>query len=99
PIIASHIKQAIRHHGARLIVADPKRVDMAEHAELYMAHRPGTDVMLLNGVMQQIIKNGWYDQEYIEERVDGFDTLLQEVMSPAYNLDKVELVTGVKAED
>lgn len=99
PIIASHIKQAIRHHDARLIVADPKRVDMAEHAELYMAHRPGTDVMLLNGVMQQIIKNGWYDQEYIEERVDGFDTLLQEVMSPAYNLDKVELVTGVKAED
>ncbi|WP_045463133.1 formate dehydrogenase subunit alpha [Vibrio hyugaensis] len=99
PIIASHIKQASRHHGARLIVADPKRVDMAEHAELYMAHRPGTDVMLLNGVMQQIIKNGWYDQEYIEERVDGFDTLLQEVMSPAYNLDKVELVTGVKAED
>ncbi|MCS0140131.1 formate dehydrogenase subunit alpha [Vibrio alginolyticus] len=99
PIIASHIKQAIRHHGARLIVADPKRVDMAEHAELYMAHRPGTDVMLLNGVMQQIIKNGWYDQEYIEERVDGFDTLLREVMSPAYNLDKVELVTGVKAED
>ncbi|MDW1982482.1 molybdopterin oxidoreductase family protein, partial [Vibrio sp. Vb0304] len=99
PIIASHIKQAIRHHGARLIVADPKRVDMAEHAELYLAHRPGTDVMLLNGVMQQIIKNGWYDQEYIEERVDGFDTLLQEVMSPAYNLDKVELVTGVKADD
>ncbi|MCV5216055.1 molybdopterin-dependent oxidoreductase, partial [Escherichia coli] len=36
PIIASHIKQAIRHHGARLIVADPKRVDMAEHAELYL---------------------------------------------------------------
>ncbi len=99
PIIASHIKQAIRHHGARLIVADPKRVDMVDHAELYLAHRPGTDVMLLNGVMQQIIKNGWYDQEYIEERVDGFDTFLQEVMSPAYALDKVELVTGVSADD
>ncbi len=81
------------------MVADPKRVDIVEHAELYLAHRPGTDVMLLNGVMQLIIKNGWFDQEYIEERVDGFDTLLQEVMSPAYNLDKVELVTGVKADD
>ncbi|PMK00596.1 formate dehydrogenase subunit alpha [Vibrio sp. 10N.261.55.A7] len=99
PIIGSHIKQAVRHHGARLIVADPKRIDIADHAELYLAHRPGTDVMLLNGVMQQIIKHGWYDQEYIEERVDGFDTLLQEVMSPNYSLDKVELVTGVKAED
>lgn len=99
PIIGSHIKQAVRHHGARLIVADPKRIDIADHAELYLAHRPGTDVMLLNGVMQQIIINGWYDQEYIEDRVDGFDTLLQEVMSPNYALDKVELVTGVKAED
>ncbi|MGY3572616.1 formate dehydrogenase subunit alpha [Vibrio paucivorans] len=99
PIIGSHIKQAVRHNGARLIVADPKRIDIADHAELYLAHRPGTDVMLLNGVMQQIIKHGWYDQEYIEDRVDGFDTLLQEVMSPNYALDKVELVTGVKADD
>ncbi|MFA0193231.1 formate dehydrogenase subunit alpha [Vibrio artabrorum] len=99
PIIGSHIKQAVRHGGARLIVADPKRIDIADHAELYLAHRPGTDVMLINGVMQQIIKHGWYDQDYIEDRVDGFDTLLQEVMSPSYSLDKVELVTGVKAED
>ncbi|WP_210473294.1 formate dehydrogenase subunit alpha [Vibrio crassostreae] len=99
PIIGSHIKQAVRHGGARLIVADPKRIDIADHAELYLAHRPGTDVMLINGVMQQIIKHGWYDQEYIEDRVDGFDTLLQEVMSPSYSLEKVELVTGVKAED
>lgn len=99
PIIGSHIKQAVRHGGARLVVADPKRIDIADHAELYLAHRPGTDVMLLNGVMQQIIKHGWYDQEYIDERVDGFDTLLQEVMSPSYSLEKVELVTGVKAED
>lgn len=99
PVIASHIKQAVRHHGARLIVADPKRIAMADHAELYLAHRPGTDVMLINGVMQQIIKNSWYDSEYIEERVDGFDTMLQLVMSPAYALDKVELVTGVKADD
>ncbi len=99
PVIASHIKRAIRHHGARLIVADPKRISMADHAELYLAHRPGTDVMLINGVMQQIIKNGWYDHDYIEERVDGFDTMLQEVMSPAYAPDKVELVTGVKASD
>ncbi|CAH7211364.1 Formate dehydrogenase-O, major subunit [Vibrio chagasii] len=99
PIIGSHIKQAVRHNGARLIVADPKRIDIADHAELYLAHRPGTDVMLINGVMQQIIKHGWYDQEYIDDRVDGFDTLLQEVMSPSYSLYKVELVTGVKAED
>ncbi|HIF9200116.1 TPA: formate dehydrogenase subunit alpha [Photobacterium damselae] len=99
PIIGSHIKQAVRHHGARLIVADPKKVDIVAHAELYVAQRPGTDVMLLNGIMQQIIKNNWHDQAYIDERVEGFDALKAEVMQEAYSLEKVELVTGVKASD
>jgi len=99
PIIASHIKQAIRHGKARLIVADPKRIDIADHAELYVAHRPGTDVMLMNGIMQQIIKNGWHDQAYITARTEGFTALKTEVMSDNYAPDKVELITGVKAQD
>ena len=99
PIIASHIKQAIRHGNARLIVADPKRIDIADHAQLYVAHRPGTDVMLINGIMQQIIKNGWHDKAYIDERTEGFNALAAEVMSDNYAPDKVELITGVKAQN
>lgn len=98
PIIASHLKQAVKK-GARLIVADPKRIGMADVATLHVQQRPGTDVMLLNGIMQQIIQNNWYDEVYIRERVDGFDDLMMEVMSDAYLPEKVELVTGVKAED
>ncbi|WP_165313381.1 formate dehydrogenase subunit alpha [Vibrio ziniensis] len=98
PIIASHLKQAVSR-GAKLIVADPKRIGMADVATLHIQQRPGTDVMLLNGVMQQIIQNAWYDKEYIRERVDGFDDLVMEVMSDAYLPEKVELVTGVKAQD
>ncbi|EKO3408208.1 formate dehydrogenase subunit alpha [Vibrio fluvialis] len=98
PIIASHLKQAIQH-GARLIVADPKRIEMADHATLYVAQRPGTDVMLLNGIMQQIIIHAWYDETYLRQRVDGFDELIMEVMSDRYLPEKVELVTGVKAAD
>ncbi len=99
PIIASHIKQAVRHGNARLIVADPKRIDIADHAQLYVAHRPGTDVMLMNGIMQQIIKNDWHDQAYINDRTEGFAALKAEVMSDSYAPDKVELITGVKAQD
>ncbi|MGF1716539.1 formate dehydrogenase subunit alpha [Photobacterium chitinilyticum] len=99
PIIASHIKQAIRQGTARLIVADPKRIDIAEHAKLYVAHRPGTDVMLINGIMQQIIKNGWHDEQYIAERVEGFEALKAEVMRDEYAPDKIELITGVRAND
>ncbi|MGF1723474.1 formate dehydrogenase subunit alpha [Photobacterium nomapromontoriensis] len=99
PIIASHIKQTLRNGKARLVVADPKKVDIADHAQLYVAHRPGTDVMLLNGIMQQIITNGWHDEQYIADRVDGFEELKAEVMNDAYAPDKVELVTGVKQAD
>ncbi|GAL03162.1 NAD-dependent formate dehydrogenase alpha subunit [Photobacterium aphoticum] len=99
PIIASHIKQALRAGKARLVVADPKHVEIADHASLYVAHRPGTDVMLLNGIMQQIIKNGWQDEAYIAERVTGFDVLKDEVMREDYSPANVELITGVKPAD
>ncbi|MDN3682894.1 formate dehydrogenase subunit alpha [Vibrio tapetis subsp. quintayensis] len=99
PIIASHLKQAIKHGGARLIVADPKRIDMADHAQLYVAQRPGTDVMLLNGIMHQILKNGWQDQSYIERRTEGFDEVTAELLKEDYSAEKVELITGVAADD
>ncbi|MFM5429885.1 formate dehydrogenase subunit alpha [Aeromonas veronii] len=98
PIIGSHIKRAVTTGKARLVVADPKRIEMADHASLYLAHRPGTDVMLLNGLMQQIIQHDWHDKAYIAARVEGFEALQAEVLSPAYAPDKVALVTGVPAE-
>ena len=98
PVIASHIKRAVKQ-GAKLIVIDPKRIKMADYATLYVAQRPGTDVMLLNGIMQQIITHAWYDNDYLKQRVDGFEALLMEVMSDHYLPEKVELITGVSAQD
>ncbi len=99
PIIGSHIKQAIRHHGARLIVADPKKIKIADDALLYVAQRPGTDVMLLNGIMHQIIINGWQDESFIAEKCEGFEELRDEVSDQKYSAENVELITGVKAKD
>jgi len=99
PIIASKIKQAIRDHGARLVVADPKRVDISDHAELYICHKPGTDVMLINAMMQQIIKHNWHDKAYLKARVDGFDELYTEIMKEQYSLENAQLITGVDAAD
>ncbi|MCE9677761.1 formate dehydrogenase subunit alpha [Shewanella sp. AS1] len=99
PIIASKIKQAIKQHGARLVVVDPKRVSIADSAQLYLCQRPGTDVMLLNAVMQQIIINEWHDLDYIQARVDGFDALYDEVMKPDYSLENATIITGIAAED
>ncbi|MGL5708775.1 MAG: molybdopterin oxidoreductase family protein, partial [Aeromonas sp.] len=97
PVIGSRIKQVVRSGKARLVVADPKRIGMADHASLYVAQRPGTDVMLLNGIMQQIIRHDWHDKGYIAERVEGFEALKAEVLSPDYAPDKVALITGVPA--
>ncbi|GIU45638.1 formate dehydrogenase subunit alpha [Shewanella colwelliana] len=99
PIIASKIKQAVHQHGARLVVADPKKVTIADDAELYICQRPGTDVMLLNAIMQQIISNDWHDLDYITNRVDGYSELYDEVMKDDYQLANAELITGVKQAD
>ena len=99
PIIASHIKLALQNHGARLIVADPKKVSIADKAQLYVAQRPGTDVMLLNAIMQQIIKNDWHDLDYIQQRVEGFSQLFDEVMSDDYSPENTALICGVSAAD
>ncbi len=98
PIIASHIKQAITDHGARLMVADPKKVAIADSAELYVAQKPGSDVMLLNAIMQQILINGWHKPDYIAERTQGFDELKAELMKSDYSLDNAERITGISAE-
>lgn len=99
PIIASKIKQAVALHGARLMVADPKRVAIADSAQLYVAHRPGTDVMLLNAIMAEIIRNDWQDKSYIAARTEGVDALYAELAKADYSLENAALITGVTAED
>ncbi len=97
PIIASRIKQAVKQGKSRLLVADPRRIDMADHAELVIQQRSGTDVMLINAVMQQILLNGWQDEAFIAERTQGIDALHQEVMREEYRLENAAAVTGVPA--
>ncbi|SHG82106.1 formate dehydrogenase subunit alpha [Ferrimonas marina] len=98
PIIASRLKQVVSQGSARLVVIDPRQIDMANHAELYVAQRPGTDVMLLNGLMRLILENGWQDQHYIDQRTEDFDQLQAELMRDEYQLDNVAAVTGVDTE-
>ncbi|MDO6679172.1 formate dehydrogenase subunit alpha [Shewanella sp. 4_MG-2023] len=99
PIIASRIKQAIRSHGARLIVADPKRVSIADDACLYVAQKPGSDVVLLNAIMAEIIRHDWHDKDYINAHTQGFDAVMQEVLKPEYQLQNATKICGVSAED
>jgi formate dehydrogenase alpha subunit len=96
PIAALHLKQALRH-GATLIVADPRKVDMAQRADFHLQLRPGTNVALLNGLMHVIIAEGLADEEFIAERTENYEAL--RLALDAYTPAVVEQITGVPAAD
>jgi formate dehydrogenase alpha subunit len=95
PIAAKWIFRA-KANGAKLIVADPRHIQMAELAQIAVQQNLGTDVALINGLMHIIIKEGWHDQEYIDERTEGFAELAAKVEE--YPPDKVAEITGIPVE-
>jgi formate dehydrogenase alpha subunit len=97
PVIGTKLRKAVRRRGAVLIAADPRRIDLTEFATLHLQQRPGTDIALLNGIMNILISEELYDREFVEARTEGFDDLRE--MVEKYTPKKVESITGVPAED
>lgn len=97
PVIGSKIKQAIRQHGAKLIVAEPRKIDLAKDAEVFLQIKPGTNVALLNGMMNVILSEGLYAEEYIKHRTEQFTELKKAVEK--FSVEKAAEICGVKVED
>jgi formate dehydrogenase alpha subunit len=97
PVIGIRVRRAKRRRGAKLIVADPRRIDIADYADLHLQHEPGTDIALLNGLMHVIIREGWHDEAFIAERTEGFEAVRETVA--AYTPEVTSEITGVPAED
>ena len=95
PIIGNKMKRAALY-GAKLIVVDPRRTELAERAHLWLQLKPGTDNALVNGLLHTIISNGWHAQEYIDERTEGFADLWETVKD--YPADRAAAITGVPVE-
>jgi formate dehydrogenase alpha subunit len=97
PVFGSRLRQAVLRRGAKLIVADPRRIDITEFATLHLRQKPGTDTALLNGIMHIIIANDWHDKTFIGERTEGFAELQKtlEEYTPAV----VSEITGVPVDD
>ena len=73
PVIGTKSAALSVQRGVKLIVADPRHIDIAEHADLFLRNRPGTDIALLNGIMHVIVSEGWHDESFIAERTEGFE--------------------------
>jgi formate dehydrogenase alpha subunit len=97
PVIGTEIRHAKRHRGAKLIVADPRRIDIADYADLYLQQKPGTDIALLNGLMHVILREGWHNEDFIERRTEGFEAL--QAMVEKYTPERVSEITDVPAAD
>lgn len=95
PLVAHRVYRA-KSKGARIIVADPRKIHIASIADLYVSHNLGSDVALLNGMMHVILSKGWHDKKFIEERTEDFEKLAQ--LLQKYPPEKASEICGVPAE-
>jgi formate dehydrogenase alpha subunit len=96
PVIAIRFRRAVAR-GARLIVVNPKRVDLCDQADLWIRQQPGTDVALFNAMARVILDEGLADLDFIRSRTEGFDAWVRSL--DPYTLEHAEAVTGVARED
>lgn len=97
PVIATFIKRAARLKNKPLIVIEPRRIDLVNHAALWLRQRPGTDIAVINGLMHVIINENLHDQAFVAERTEGFEALKETVAK--YTPEYVEQISGVPAAD
>lgn len=98
PIFANYVKEAVLKRGTKLIVADPRRINLVDYADLWLQHRPGTDVALINGLMHIILhKKGLHKKEHIENCTVGFEEFAANLEK--YTPEYVAEITGVPVDD
>lgn len=97
PVLSAFVKRAVVRYGAKLIVADPRRIPITSFADIWLRQTPGTDVAWINGMMHVIIRDGLFDEDYVAARTTGLDELKAAVerYTPGY----VEKITGIPAGD
>ncbi len=95
PVIAARIKRAARYGNKKLIVVEPRRIDLVKFATLWLRQKPGTDIPVFNGIMNVIIQENLYDAAYVAERTENFAAFKDTVAK--YTPEYVEKISGVPA--
>lgn len=97
PIIALQMKEAVQKHGAKMIIVDPRRIDLVDMAEMWLPLKPGTNVPVFSAMAHVIVKEDLVNWEFVKNRTEGFDEFLEslEKFTPEY----AEELSGVPAED
>ena len=96
PVAASRMRRAVVERGAKLIIINPRRIEMCDYADLWLRPRPGTDVALLNAMAKVIVDSGLADTGFVRNRTEDYDEWWETVQK--YDLDYAEKITGVPAD-
>ena len=96
PIVANQMKAAVQKHGAKLIVVDPRRIELVDYAALWLPEKPGSDVAIFSAMAHVILKEKLYNQAFIDARTEGFAEFAasMEKFTPEF----AESVSGVDRE-
>ncbi len=95
PVAATFMKNAVRR-GAKLIVCDPRRSDLARHATHFLQFNSDTDVALLNAMLHVIIEEELVDEEFVSQRTSDFEALKSNVL--AYSPEAMQKICGIQAQ-
>jgi len=96
PLISSKMINAVKYNGAKLILCDPRCIDLASIASIHIRHKIGSDVALINGFMNIIINKHLEDKTFIKERTENFEKMAEIVEK--YTPDYVSSITGIEPE-
>ncbi len=93
PIIALQMKAAVEKYGAKLIVVDPRRIELVNYATLWLPEKPGSDVAVFSAMAHVILKENLYNRDFIEARTENFDDFVRsmEKFTPEF----AESISGV----
>ena len=97
PVISLFLKKAVRQNGAKLIVIDPRQVEMTDFATLWLRQKPGTDVAVFQAMAHVIVTEKLYNEDFIAERTEDFNDYIESLEE--FTPEWAEEVSGVPAED
>jgi predicted molibdopterin-dependent oxidoreductase YjgC len=95
PVISYELVRAAQS-GANVIIVDPRRIPMVEHATLFLQVKPGTDMYVFLAIMHVILREAWADEEFIAARTEGFEALCASLGE--YTPERAALISGVTVE-
>lgn len=97
PVISLFLKRAVRQNGAKLIVIDPRQIELTDFATLWLRQKPGTDVAVFQAMAHVIVTEKLYDENFIGSRTEGFEDYIEslEACTPEW----AEAISSVPAED